>query len=695
MGNWAGVTVEKKFGIVKHDDYEITMTDLPGTYSLSAYSIEEIIARDFIVHEKPDLVVNILDAANLERNLYLAVQCIELGVKMVFALNMVDTAKKHGVQIDERKLATLTGVPVIRTIGSKNQGMDELLEEIIAVVEDHDPLSRHVHIPYGEEVEEEIKKIQSTIRAESNWQNELSTRWLSVKLLEGDEEIIQHVKGAPGQDKIIEAASMSRMHIEHIYEDDIENIIADQRYGYIHGLCLEVVRRTAQDKHTTSELIDKFLTNRVMGIPIFLGFMWTAYQLTFKLGDIPLGWIESALKWLTILARTTIPDGLVQDLVINGIIGGVGGVVVFLPHIMILFLCVSFLEDTGYMARAAFIMDRVMHMIGLHGKSFIALIMGIGCNVPAIMATRTLESRRDRLLTILINPYISCSARLPIYVLMTGAFFSENAGNIIFSLYLTGFILAILSGRLFKWLFFKGEVAPFVMELPPYRMPTLRSTLIHMWEKGVVFIRKIWKIVFVGSVLIWYLSSFPRNVAYSRDYAMEIDTVTAEYQSIISSNATTAATLEKERDLLINGLNNQREAERQKKSYLGRIGHVIEPLVRPLGFDWRNGVALVSGFVAKEIVVSVHGVLFQVGEEVDEESQGLIQALRGSHMTPLIAYSFMVFSLLYTPCLATVGTIKKETGSWGWTLFSVVYSLVIAWIMAFTVYQVGLYLGYG
>ena len=695
MGNWAGVTVEKKSGTVKLDGYEITMLDLPGTYSLSAYSIEEIIARDFIVHEKPDVVIDILDAANLERNLYLAVQCIELGVKMVFALNMVDTAQKHGVQIDERKLASLTGVPVVRTIGSKNQGMDKLLEEVVQVVEDQDPVSRHVHIPYGEEVEGEIQKLQSTIRAESDWQNELSTRWLSVKLLESDKEIIEHIKGAPGADKIIEQALMSRKHIENIYNDDIENIVADQRYGYIHGLCLEVVRRTAQDKHTTSEQIDKFFTNRILGIPIFLGLMWIAYQLTFVLGDIPLGWIEAGLEWLTKFAQTTIPDGLIQDLVINGIIGGVGGVVVFLPHIMILFLCVSFLEDTGYMARAAFIMDRVMHMIGLHGKSFIALIMGIGCNVPAIMATRTLESKRDRLLTILINPYISCSARLPIYVLMTGAFFSENAGNIIFSLYLMGFILAILSGRLFKLLFFKGEVAPFVMELPPYRMPTLRSTLIHMWEKGVVFIKKIWKIVFVGSVLIWYLSSFPQNVIYSRDYEKEIDTVRAEYQSMITSNEADTTTLEQERDLQITGLNNLREAERQKKSYLGQVGHVIEPLVRPLGFDWRTGVALVSGFVAKEIVVSVHGVLFQVGEEVDEESQGLIKALRRSHMTPLIAYSFMVFSLLYTPCLATVGTIKKETGSWGWTLFSVVYSLIIAWIMAFTVYQVGLYLGHG
>lgn len=697
VGNWAGVTVEKKYGIAKYAGYEITVVDLPGTYSLTAYSIEEIISRDFIVNERPDVVVDILDAASLERNLYLATQCIELGVKMVFALNMVDTAEKHGMTIDENKLALLTGVPTVRTLGSKNQGTEKLLNEIIRVVEDKDPLSRHVHIPYGEEVEEEVKKLQSDIREKTDWQKRLSTRWLSVKLLEGDQNISGKVAEAPGGREILDLAQTSRNHLENIYETDIENILTDQRYGYIHGLCMEVVRRTAVGQVTLSEKIDKVLTHRLLGIPIFFGLMWIVYQLTFKLGDVPLGWIESTLEWLTIMLQDNMPAGLVRDLLINGVIGGVGGVILFIPHIMILFLCTSFLDDTGYMARAAFLMDRIMHLLGLHGKSFIALLMGIGCNVPAIMATRTLESKRDRILTILINPYISCSARLPIYILMTGAFFSHNAGNIIFSIYLLGIVLAILSGRLFKWLFFRGEAAPFVLELPPYRLPTFKSILIHMWEKGSVFIKKIWRIVFIGSVLIWYLGAFPRNIRYARQYEKEIESVKLHYQKILAVNKSEnqKKQLEQERDQRIMQLSYQKEGERQAKSFLGRMGHVIEPLVRPLGFDWRNGVALVSGFVAKEIVVSVHGVLFQVGKDLDEGNQGLLEALRHSHMTPLIAYVFMVFSLLYTPCLAAVGAIKKETGSWKWTLFSVTYSLALAWIVAFAVYQAGKFLGLG
>lgn len=696
VGNWGGVTVERKEGTTQQDGYTFDVVDLPGTYSLTAYSLEEIIARDYIVEDHPDVVIDIVDATNLERNLYLAVQLIELGVKAVIALNMSDEAERQGIKIDKKKLGELLGIPIVRTVGTKREGIQELLATTIQVAEDREPTAHPIHVDYGREVEEEIRKIQARIGDNDSLAQKYSLQWLAVKLLENDREMRKLVSRQGGED-ILRQVEESTQHLRRIFEEDPETVIADHRYGFIAGACRETVHRISEDRMVFSEKVDKVLTNRLLGFPILTALLWVMFQLTFKVGAYPMEWIDAGVGWLSDLIGGYMADGLLKDLIVDGILAGVGGVLVFLPNIMILFLCISFFEDTGYMARAAFIMDRVMHTIGLHGKSFIPMIMGFGCNVPAIMATRTLESRRDRILTILINPLISCSARLPIYVLLAGAFFARSAGNVIFSIYIIGIVLAVLMGQVFKRLFFRGEIAPFVMELPPYRIPTLRGTLIHMWERGSIFLKRMGTVILVGAILIWLLSSFPRNVTFSRDYDGEIQALETSYGARIASAASTqeAARLEEERDARMGELEVLREAERQEKSYLGRLGKILAPVVRPLGFGWREGVALVTGFVAKEIVVSTLGVLYQVGTEEGEESESLRQALRRSGMTPLTAYAFMIFTLIYTPCLATVAVIRRETGSWGWTVFSVGYGLVLAWVLAFLVYRGGRLLGVG
>ncbi len=660
VGNWGGVTVEKIEGSVEHRGYEIVFVDLPGTYSLTAYSMEEIIARDFIVEQKPDVVVDILDSSNLERNMYLAVQMIEMKGRFIFVLNMADMAEKQGIKIDAEKLSTLIGGPVIFTTGNRGIGVREILDKVVDVYEGRESHVRHIHIPFGREVEEEIKKIQAKIREDETLASRYSTRWLSVKLIENDSEVIEKVKKNSGSfDRIMEQVQVSRDHLRNIFGDEPEIVITDQRYGFITGLLKEVVSYEKASRVDVSQKIDKVLTNRILGIPILIFFIWLMFQITFGLGSYPMDWIDSGVSIFSNFLSGFLNDGIFKSLLIDGIIGGVGSVLVFLPNILLLFFMISIFEDTGYMARAAFVMDRVMHLIGLHGKSFIPMIMGFGCNVPAIMATRTLESKKDRLLTILINPLMSCSARLPVYILIAGTFFGKKAGDVIFSLYALGIVLAVLIGRFFRKTILKGESEPFVMELPPYRIPTLKSVIIHMWERAVVFLKKMGTVILIGSIIVWFLSNFPGSLEKPQGGEPSVtENVVIEH------------------------------------SYITSIGKAIEPIFRPLGFGWREGVALLSGFVAKEIVVSTLGVLYN--GDTDSGSRDLGEAIKEkSGFTPLSAYAFLVFVLIYTPCLATVVAIRRETGSTGWTFFSVGYQLTLAWLLAFTIVHVGKFIALG
>ena len=653
VGNYAGVTVESKEGFVNHGGYEIKVVDLPGTYSLTAYTIEEIVARDFILHE-PDVVINIVDSTNLDRNLYLTTQLIELGARAVIALNMNDEAQHKGIIIDKKQLGELLGMPVVTTVGTHGHGMKELLNEVVAIFENKTAIVRHLHISYGNDVEEELKKVQAEIRKDlSLADGKLSTRWLSVKLLEGDDEITKEISAtSTNNEAILKQVKASQAHIEGHFSDDCEIIIADRRYGFIKGLLQEVYSHRNTGKLTISDKIDKVMTNRILGIPILLALLWLMFQATYTLGAYPQNWINSLVGFVGTFFNGVMPPGIFRELMVDGIIGGVGGVLAFLPNIMLLFLFISFFEDTGYLARAAFIMDRIMHTLGLHGKSFIPMIMAFGCNVPGIMSTRTLENKTDRMITILINPLISCSARLPLYVLLAGVFFGKNAGNVIFAVYLTGIVLAILIGQLLRKTLFKGGAAPFVMELPPYRLPLLKSVMIHMWEKGSIFLQKVGGIILAASIIIWFISAFPRNSdIHQKD-------------------------------------------ERLSKSYAGQMGKFIEPVIRPLGFDWKGGIALITGVAAKEIVVSTFGVLYQNDTQADEKSAGLREALK-KNMKPLSALSFMFFTLIYIPCLGALGAMYRELGSMKWTLFAVGYSLTLAWVVAFIIYQGGMLLGFG
>ncbi|MBF0123591.1 MAG: ferrous iron transport protein B [Candidatus Omnitrophica bacterium] len=655
VGNWAGVTVEKKEGYTSFGDYAIEVVDLPGTYSLTAFSMEELIARDYIIHESPDVVINVIDSTNLERNLYLTTQLVELGCKAVIALNMADEAKHKGILIDTKKLGELLGMPVVQTVGSVGTGIKDILREAVAIKEAQESLSRHIHINYGAEVEEEIKKIQAELRKDPVVSNLYSTRWFTVKLLEHDKQVTEEISAKSGnKDAVLRQVEVSHAHIEKILNDESEIILADARYGFIKGVLAETYSHRSFDRITISDKIDKVLTNRVLGIPILVGLLWIMFQTTFTLGAYPMGWIDSLVGQISAYLSGIMPNGILKDLLINGIISGTGGVVVFLPNIMILFFFISLFEDTGYMARAAFIMDKVMHTLGLHGKSFIPMIMGFGCNTSAIMSTRSLENKTDRMLTILINPLISCSARLPVYILLAGTFFGKNAGNVIFGIYLTGIVLAILIGQVFRKTLFRGEAAPFVMELPPYRIPSAQSILIHMWEKGSIFLRKVGGVILIAAIIIWFVTAFPRPSSTS------------------SSLGTT--------DVM-------------SESYAGRAGRFIEPVLKPLGFGWKEGVALLTGVAAKEIVVSTFGVLYQAGDKVNHESAGLRLALKQS-MTPLAALSFMLFTLIYIPCVGALGAMYRELGSLKWTLFAVGYSLALAWIISFTVYQGGMFLGF-
>jgi ferrous iron transport protein B len=684
VGNYAGVTVDSKEARYKQSGYTFSIVDLPGTYSLKSYSPEEIYLRNYIFDNKPDIIVNIIDASNLERNLYLTTQLIDMGVQVVIALNMFDELENKGDNLDHVSLGKLLGVPVVPTVSSKGRGIKELFDKLIEVYENREPLVRHIHINYGTEIENAICAIQSKIKIEENrsFTNIISARYLAIELLENDKEFSNHITRCINSDEIIEVAKKEYSRLEKLYSEPLETVITDLRYGFISGGLKETLKPAKIEKLEKSKIIDNYLTNKYLGIPIFIFFMWLTFYTTFKLGGYPKHWMELGTSELAGLISNVFPPGILRDFLVEGIIGGVGGVIVFLPNIIILFLFISVMEDTGYMARAVFIMDKVMHKIGLHGKSFIPLFMGFGCNVPAIMATRIIESRRDRMITMLITPFMSCSARLPVYILFISAFFAKNQGSVLFLLYALGAVFAILSALLLRKFFFKTQEIPFVMELPPYRFPTIRSIYKHVVFRTGLYLKKIGGIILLASIIVWLLSNFPRTVTFSKDYTSEIAGV---QKSDIS---------QKEKDESVSNLLIQQKSEKQSKSFMGIIGRAVEPVMKPLGFDWRLSVSILSGIAAKEVVVSTLGVLFQTQTNSGKESLvEKIQTQKDSSgnilFTPLMAFSFMLFILTYFPCIAVVAAIRRESASWKWAAFVVVYTTGIAWLLSFTVYQIG------
>ncbi|MBS3758859.1 MAG: ferrous iron transport protein B [Desulfobacterales bacterium] len=698
VGNWPGVTVEKKEGEISRNGYDIKVIDLPGTYSLTPFSIEEIVARDFILEENPDVVIDIIDASNLERSLYLANQLRELDCKVIFALNMADLAKSRGIQIDAETMSNLLGVPVVFTVGNKGQGLKELLQTTIDLAESSSGIPEERKVRYSKDIEASIAELRDAIEEQTDETFPYNPRWIAVKLLEDDQIVKERIRqkmGAAPADAVIEAAQQLRGRLMWIFDEDPEIVMTDERYGFIDGIIREAVIHTIRRRVDISRNVDLVLTNRFVGFPIFIFFIWAMFQVTFTLGAYPMEWLDVGVGLLSGFVEGLLPAGLVRDLLVNGVIAGVGSIIIFLPNILLLFFCIALFEDTGYMSRAAFLMDKIMHQIGLHGKSFIPMLMGFGCNVPAIMATRTLESRKDRILTIMITPFMSCSARLPVYIVLAGTFFAASAGTVIFMLYFLGIVVAILTGRLFRTVLLPGVEAPFVMELPPYRVPMLKSLLIHMWDRSKMFLKKMGGIIFVGSVIVWALSTFPRDIDYSKNYDAEIGRINTVYaEKIRHAEPDRVAALKNKRDQLIQEEKGLRSAEKARKSYIGQIGRVIEPVFEPLGIDWRGSVSLLTGFVAKEIVVSTMGVLYAV-DEADAESKALHNALRKSGMTPLSALALMIFVLLYIPCLATVAVIAQETGTIRWALFNVAYTTGVAWVVAFIVYQGGRLMGFG
>jgi len=694
VGNWPGVTVEKKEGRITKYGHDLKIIDLPGTYSLTPFSIEEIITRDFVLDGSPDVVIDIIDASNIERSLYLATQIRELDCKVIYALNMADLAGSRGVKINGEKLAELLKVPVVFTVGNKNEGTDTLLKKAIDLAVSDDTPHYKRRVKYNKDIEDAISKLQEFIAGKVDGSFPYNLRWTTIKLLENDDIIKDRVMQTAGDEgqAILDEVQVYRRQLADFFDDAPEIVMTDERYGFIAGIVKETVTVSTRRRVDISRNIDLVLTNRFVGFPIFIFFVWSMFQLTFTLGEYPMEWLDSGIGLISVFLAALLPDGLLKDLLINGVVAGVGSVIVFLPNILILFFCISIFEDTGYMARSAFLMDKIMHLIGLHGKSFIPMLMGFGCNVPAIMATRTLESKKDRILTILITPFMSCSAKLPVYIVLAGTFFAAKAGTVIFCIYLLGVVLSVLTGRLFRSTLFRGADAPFVMELPPYRAPMIKSLLIHMWDRSKIFLRKMGGIILVGSVVVWTLSNFPRNVEYSVDYTAEIEKVNAAYGARIdAAGMPDRETLEKKRQAAVAKLNREQLSETAGKSYIGFIGKALVPLFDPIGIDWRGGVALVSGFVAKEIVVSTMGVLYTAE---NDEPEALKNALLSSEMTPLSALSMMVFVLLYLPCLATIFAIRRETNSVGWMCFSILYSTSLAWVASFIVYQGGKLMGY-
>lgn len=683
VGNYSGVTVDAKEGVFKQNGYTFRIVDLPGTYSLSAYTPEELYVRKHLnENQQPDIVINVIDASNLERNLYLTTQLIDMDVQMVIALNMYDELEKAGNKFDYESLARMIGCPIVPTISKTGFGIEELFNRVIKVYEEEDPVVRHIHINYGDILEKGIANIKHSIhKVDSNMPKSISRRYLSIKLLENDQEIESQIRKFPDGEQIIQERNRNAAQIENLLQEDCETALTDARYGFISGALRETFEQNKIKEATSTQIIDLFVTHKVLGFPIFLLFMWIMFEATFRLGDYPMQGIEWLVEMIGNFVRTHMAEGPLKDLLVDGIIGGVGGVIVFLPNILILYAFISFMEDSGYMARAAFIMDKIMHKMGLHGKSFIPLVMGFGCNVPAVMATRTIESRNSRMITMLVTPLMSCSARLPVYVLITGALFPKNASFVLLSLYVTGVILAVILARVFKRAFFNEEDVPFVMELPPYRMPTGKSILLHMWEKAKQYLHKMGGIILVASIIIWFLGYFPRETARTADFK----------QQIASIENTQISPEEKAKQL--QEIEHQMAMDHQENSYIGRIGQIISPVMEPLGFNWKISVSLLSGMAAKEIVVSTLSVLYTGSDDSEQAlTERLLQEKNpdGTEVfTPLVGLSLMLFVLLYFPCIATVTAIVNESHSWKWGAFVILYTCCLAWVVSFLVYQIG------
>jgi ferrous iron transport protein B len=688
VGNYGGVTVDVKTAHFCQQDYRIDLTDLPGTYSISEYSPEELFVRKHLAEELPDVVINVIDASNLERNLFLTTQLIDMNIKVVIALNMYDEMQARGDRFDYQRFGKLIGIPIVPTVAAKGKGIGTLWDKVVDAYEENVPDSRHIHISYGAEINASLLRIKAEVKKHNAISDALHAQYVAIKLLEEDKAFAQQIAAYAGSQEILRVAQEEVLRLEKAYGAKTETVITDAKYAFIRGALQETYQPAAARQEARGYTSDRLLTHRWLGIPMFLLFMWGMFQLTFTLGSYPMAWIEAGVAALGGWLQGAMPEGMLRDLLVDGIIGGVGGVIVFLPNILILFFCISLMEDTGYMARAAFIMDKVMHKIGLHGKSFIPMLMGFGCGVPAIMATRTLDNRKDRLLTMLIVPLMSCSARLPVYVLFISAFFAAHQGLVLLSIYAAGVLLAAAVAVLLKKLFFKKADVPFVMELPPYRLPTLRNIGVHTWGKSVQYLTKMGTVILVASILIWALGYFPRSVTYTKSYEQEMALV-AQSDSLT----------DEVKEAQLAALAIAQESERMESSYIGRIGHFIAPAIAPLGYDWKIGVSIITGLAAKEIVISTMGVLYQSDLEADETSASLHQKLQeqtftsGSRagqrvFTPLVAYSFMLFILIYFPCVATLSAIRREAGT-RWAVFAALYTTGLAWVVALAVYKVG------
>lgn len=686
VGNYSGVTVDAKEAKFRQNGYTFDIFDLPGTYSITEYSPEELYVRTHILEKMPDIVINVVDASNLERNLFLTTQLIDMNIKVVIALNMYDELKKKGVKFDYSSLGSMIGIPIIPTVASKGKGIEKLFNKVIEVYEDKDPVVRHVHINYGSLIEKGIREIQKELWKNPAVTDKISSRFLAIKLLEQDHQIRKMLKSCPNYDEIKKVTKKNIKFLEDEYGEDSDTILTDAKYGFVDGALRETCVRPKKQKRIIREL-DDLLTHRFWGYPVFLFFMWLMFQSTFTLGSYPMNWIDQGVGLLSKELYGIMSPGPLRDLLIEGIIGGVGGVIVFLPNILILFFFISLMEDTGYMARASFIMDKLMHKIGLHGKSFIPLIMGFGCNVPAIMATRTLDNKKDRILTMIITPFMSCSARLPVYVLLISAIFPNNQGLMLFVIYLTGILLAIITALIMKKIAFSGKEVPFVMELPPYRIPTLKNTAAHMWFKAKQYLQKMGNVILLASIIIWALGYFPLDIQYSENFQQKIQQINA--RNDISK-------IEKNRQIQL--IQREIDAEHQEKSYIGQLGHAIEPVISPLGYDWKMGVSIITGLAAKEIVVSTMGILYQADNKSIDSSDTLKDklkeqkhhtgSLRGQQVfTPAAGLGFMMFILIYFPCVAVIAAIRKES-NWGWAIFTMVYTTALAWLVAFLVFQI-------
>ena len=666
VGNYSGVTVDAKEGTFEHGGYKFILVDLPGTYSLSAYSPEELYVRRNLIDDMPDVVVNVVDASNLQRNLYLTTQLIDMNLRVIMALNMYDELIAKGDKLDIKQLGYLLGMPVVPTVSRNGDGITALFDTVVQIYENSDPhIARHIHINHGAELEATIDRVKALIQSNIDLRSRYSTRYLTIKYLENDEEVEKIVESLPNRDEIIAARFEENKRIHELLNSSVESALVDAKYAFVQGALAETHEpyKGKRKRNTITDRIDYFVTNRWLAFPIFVFLLYLVFNGTFVIGEYPMRWIEWLVQNFGAFVSSFMAEGWLKDLIVDGIIGGVGSVLVFLPNIMLLYMFISLLEDSGYMARAAFIMDRMMHKIGLHGKSFIPMVMGFGCNGPDVMATRTIESQKSRLITMLIIPLMSCAGRMPVYILIAGAFFPHHAGAVLLGLYALGIILAIIAAKVMSR-FFKDDDLPFVMELPPYRIPTAKSILRHTWEKGKQYLQKMSGIILICSVAMWFLSYFPNHDAYADHH------------------------------------------QQQEHSFIGYVGKTIEPVLEPLGFDWRMGVGIIAGVGAKELVISTLGVMYADEEPIDvpaagadvqaddpvEDSQSAgdtrLQKALVRSVSPAAGLAYMVFILLYFPCIATFVAIKRESGQWKWAIFTAVYTIVLAWTAAFITYNI-------